>query len=241
MPFWKKAPIHIDRDAPLLIGLLGLDQFFSLSRLCKPEVFIGHHLGNGKAVVDLGHVDILSSNTGHLIGLFSCSLGHGQTWKKISSCQIHGGRCGAQPEDPDRLLGKGLSLLFVGNNNAGASIRVCTTVSNSERVCNRIRHRALRIRKHIKGDRLAVNSLLIDLTVSGRLYPDQGQILKGCAVLFHMASGIHGVIGRHHSAKWALPLDVRAPPHPLLWFCRRYLWHLLKADNSNHIMKPGLY
>src|SRR3989339_502480 len=56
MAFGKQAPIHIHGDASFLVGFLAADQVPAFPRFGEAEVFIGHHLGNGKAIVNFCHV-----------------------------------------------------------------------------------------------------------------------------------------------------------------------------------------
>ena len=101
MPFGQEASIHVHRDLPFLVSLFGFDQIFSLSRLCKAQVFLGHHFSNGETIVDLRHIDMVRGNPRHTIGLLRCLLGHNKTSEQLSAGQVNACRGSSQSKDPD--------------------------------------------------------------------------------------------------------------------------------------------
>ncbi len=66
-----------------------------------------------------------------------------------------------QAHDPNRLFTKCICLVFAGDNDAGTAVGVGTAVANPQRTGHRTGHSIFRVRKHVKRDRLSINSLVI--------------------------------------------------------------------------------
>ena len=78
MALGQQTAVYVYRYTAFLISFLAFDQIFSLPGFGKPEIFIGHHFGNGEAVVNLGNVNVCRGDTGHFIGLPACLARNGQ-------------------------------------------------------------------------------------------------------------------------------------------------------------------
>ena len=216
MALGKQTTVHIYRNAAFLVGFFTLNQIFSFTRLGKSQVFISHHFRNGKTIVHLGDINVPGGDTCHLIGLPAGLPGHGQACKYIASRQIDtGARC-PQTLDPDRFLAQCFGLFFAGDDDTGTAVGIGAAVAYPQGAGDRAGHAIFRIGKHVKSNRFAVNSPVIELSVGGRLDPDQGQIIRTRAVFLHVGPGIHGIVSRHHRAEGAFPLNVGAASHSFL-------------------------
>src|SRR5512135_2666380 len=117
MTLGEEPAVDVDRNSPFLVGCLFADELLSLAHWRKTKALIGHDLGNGKTVMNLGHLNVLCGYACHFVSLGSGSVAHTQPFCKIGPrSHVHCFGSSTNADDPDGLLGKSLCFLLVGKD-----------------------------------------------------------------------------------------------------------------------------
>src|SRR3990172_8354487 len=235
MAFGFEAAVHIHGHLAPDVGPFLFDELAAVTFFAESEVFIGHDLGNGEAVVDLGDLDVFWRDLGHAVSLFAGFHGRRQAHQMGAAQNGHARRRTAHAVQPDHFFAQGLGQALLGQNHAGGPIRVGATVVDAEWRGHRGRvHRLVQL--DLFSEKGVGVFSAVKMVFDGHLH----HLLVRCAELVHVVGGEHRVVTGKGAAKNGFPLHLADTTHQGEDFGGGEFRHLLAADDGHDLMQPGL-